>query len=294
MDCFARSVNFVIQLVSLGENLFTTYYFDEEYFTPIYLALIFCFEPIIESCIKQLLNCTECDWDNFIFDILSEGLQCFLYIFFCSYSDEAKLWLPIMMAVQVFLMIVLKIKEKCCDAEEQLTQEQKDAASVMQCFSWCQGNCVTLVTSLFPLFFLLYQADAPYRQKTFEMILTGNYWLADVSMQNQMQAMEDAAKGDSSRMLKMASGASWTVKITTLGQVAFMIYTYVLAWMYWFSPEIDKTFDKVYTMITMVSSCTAVCWLPFLIFKTLCGGGMMPGGGDGMDPNIFGNPNDDM
>ena len=60
---------------SLGENLFTTYYFDEEYFTPIYLALTFCFEPFAEPCIKQLMNCTECDWDNFTFDILSEGLH---------------------------------------------------------------------------------------------------------------------------------------------------------------------------------------------------------------------------
>ena len=42
---------------------------------PIYLALIFCFEPAADSCIKQPMNCTERDWDNLTFDTLSKGLH---------------------------------------------------------------------------------------------------------------------------------------------------------------------------------------------------------------------------
>jgi len=292
--CFEKAIQWLISLISLAENLFTTYYLDEDKWGAIYLALIFCFEPMLDSIIKQLMFCTECDWDNFIYDLISEGVQCFLYIFFCSYSDEAKLWLPIMMAGQVGLMILLKVKEKCCDEPEEKTDEQKEQQAVMRCITWCQGNCMTLVSSLYPLFFLLYQEEAPYRQKTFEMVLAGNYWLADVQLQYQMKALEDAAGGDNSGMFRLQANKSWTVRFTTLGTMAFGVYSAVLAWMYWFSPDIEETFDKVYTMIIMVGSCLYGPCLPCIIPMILCGGGMMSAGGPGAGADIFGRPADDM
>jgi hypothetical protein len=271
--CFEDSVNWIINLISLAENVVTTIYFDEDTFGTINLALVFCFEPILDACVKQLMFCTECDWDNFVYDLISEGIQCFLYLYFCSYNETAKLVLPLMMAAQVFLMIVLKVKEKCCDEPEEKGEEQKAVEGMVRIVGCVQANCMTLCTSIFPLFYLLYQEEAPYRQKSFEIVLACYYWIADIAMQYQFQAMEEAAGGDESKLSTLAQNKSWELKFANLSQLAFVVYTSVLAWQYWFSDDIKEDFDKGYTMFTMVMSCIMGCCLPCALLQGVMGKG---------------------
>lgn len=277
-------------LISLAENLFTTYYFDEDKFGVITIALIFCFEPILDSCVKQLMNCTECSWDNFLYDLISEGLQCFLYIHFCDYTDLSRIAIPAMMAAQVFLIILLKVKEVCCSTAKEETDEQKEAAFMAELLGWIQGNCMTLCTGLLPLLYLLYQEEAPYRQKPFEMALAGYYWTQDVALQYNLKALKDSAteKGQQ-KVAAIMMNKSKTLKFTQLAQLAFSIYGMVLAWQYWFSPEIDAVFDKVFTMFSMVMSvCVGIC-LPCAACQIICGAGMNGGAPGGVPADVFGN-----
>eukprot|EP00931_Biecheleriopsis_adriatica_P091180 TRINITY_DN65081_c0_g1_i1.p1 TRINITY_DN65081_c0_g1~~TRINITY_DN65081_c0_g1_i1.p1 ORF type:complete len:385 (+),score=40.52 TRINITY_DN65081_c0_g1_i1:46-1155(+) len=271
MGRFEDTLGLVINLIKLSENVYTTFFFDEDKFGAIMIALVFCFEPILESIVKQLLTCTECDWVNFIYDLSSEGTQCFLFIYFCNFSEDAKIVLPAMMGSQVLLMIVLQVKKRCVDAPD---EEQTTVGRFMDCVTCCSANCISLVTGLMPLFFLLCQEEAPYRQKPFEVLLASSYWLNDIILQSYFHHMQEATKGFSrkdfeklsknfSKMqreaMKEAMRKSWVVRICIFGQLAFFIYCSVLAWIYWFSGDIREVFDKVYTMIQMVSSCLIGC-----------------------------------
>merc|ERR1712224_575081 len=177
-------------------------------------------------------------------------------------------------AAQVFLMIVLKVKEKCFDEPAKKDEDQKMLASALRITGCIQANCATVCTSIFPLFYLLYQEGAPYRQKPFEIALACYYWVADVTMQYQYQAVEEAVasgeggKEDTDVTRTYAQKKSNVIsKFANLCQMAFGIYTCVLAWMYWFSDDISETFDKVFTMITMVLSCLWVCVPPCLLLQ---------------------------
>lgn len=277
MGYFEDGCNTVIMLLSLVENLFTTYYFDEDKFGVVPLVLVFCFEPILDSIVKQLMNCTECDWDNFLYDLISEGIQCFLFIHFCDYSDISKLILPLLMAGQVLIMIVCKIKEKVCEEKtEEKTEKQKEDEYKVNCAIWFHSNLTTLVLGLLPLFYLAYQEVAPYRQKPFEMILTGYYWSKEVEVQLYLEAAREVAVGGDSMKLRdsmrlQMAHISWTLKFTRLCKLAFFVYIHVLAWMYWFSPDIEEVFDKVFTMITMISSPCILCSVPLELFRMMCG-----------------------
>ena len=49
MACFHETVEWIIRIIILGENLFTTYYFDEDKFGVITIALVVGFWPILDS-----------------------------------------------------------------------------------------------------------------------------------------------------------------------------------------------------------------------------------------------------
>lgn len=259
MGCFDDSLTWIINFASLAENVVTTLYFDEDHFGTITLALIFCFEPVLDAIVKQLMNCTKCDWDNFAYDLISEGIQCFLYIHFCSYDENAVLILPILMAIQVFCMIVLKVKEKCSKQEEQ-SEEQKQMQQGLQVMGCIMANCQGVCTGIFPLFYLLYSEEAPYRQKYFEVVLACYYWVADISLQFQFTAVQEAMAGEGKVSKCTLLEGKWIARIASLLQFAFMVFTAVLAWIYWFSGDCNEDFDKGYTMFTMVMSCFIICY----------------------------------
>lgn len=262
-------------MISLGENVYTTFYFDEDKFGAMNIALIFCFEPILKAVVKHL-----CEWNSFIYDFVSEGIQCFLFLYFCSYREDAQIILPALMAAQVFLMMVLKVKEKYVDKQpdkqpedqtdkEMAAKEPKEEISDKAFWKGCNVIRIVftgLATGLPPLFYLCYQDEAPYRQKQFEVVLTCYYWVAGLSIQYRQQVMVQAVAEpdsiDGKKLVAMAGRIRWP----DWCQLAFVVYVNVLAWMYWFSGDMEANFDHVFTMITMVTSCST----PFFACGLCC------------------------
>ena len=46
--------------------------------------------------------------------IFSEGVQCFLFLYFASFSAEAKFWFPMIFGVQVIAMAIQKVLDEYC------------------------------------------------------------------------------------------------------------------------------------------------------------------------------------
>jgi hypothetical protein len=260
--CVEDTMVWVMNLCSLAENVYTTLYFDDGRFHIIFIAMVFCFEPILDACVKQLLNCTKCDWHNFLYDLLSQGGKCFLYIYFCSFAEMAVYVLAALMGGQVLTIIALKVKQKCMDSAEEIyeRERERELAVAAQCMRavWCvSSNSFTLFSSLFALAYLLYQdEEAPYRQKSFEIVLACYFWVCDIGLQYQFKALLDAVGPAGKASIRaMLQCRSITVMLAQVAQLGFAVYVAVLAWMYWFSTDIEETFDKVYTIATMVLSC---------------------------------------
>ena len=199
---------------------------------------MFLFEPIIDNIFKVLMKCTETEWDDFAYDIVSEGVQCWLFIFFSSYSTAACFWFPIFCGVQVAMLILSKVLE--------LGMPKSDAESndvlencCTQCYECCNSSCLVISSSITPLFLTLYQNNAPFRSNSFDVVLTCYYWLQGLTFMLQNPGLESGEKDFRDDLRVLLTGG-------------FNFYTYILAWIYWESGDIIEDFDYGYTLFLII------------------------------------------
>ena len=117
---------------------------------------MFLLEPIADNIFKFLMKCTETKWDDFAYGIVSEGVQCWLFIHFSSYSTAACLWFPVFCGVQVAMLILSKVLENVVDQPWQGMPKSDNAEIDDMCNECCNANCMVISSSITPLFLTLY------------------------------------------------------------------------------------------------------------------------------------------
>jgi hypothetical protein len=268
------TLSWLINLIAVAENLYTVFQFDEDKFGAMYIALVLYIDPIATMVMKRY----QAKWGQLTSDISQEGCSCFLFMWFCNFEEEAVIVLIAMTAVQVLLIVVLYVKENCIVAPEDTSKN-----AVMNGAGWKNVTCcfslsAYIVYGGIPLPYLLYQDEAPFRQKPFEVVLACWLWLNDLGMQAQYKKLEETLQGigDNFEDAEKANEAiaeavknmppTRVMQFTRLSQPAFFVYLSVLAWMYWFSDDIGADFDKGYTMFTMVMTSIMVCCGPLSMY----------------------------
>ena len=210
------------------------------------------FEPIVDNILKFLMKFTETEWDDFAYDIVSEGVQCWLFIFFSSYSTAACFWFPIFCGVQVAMLILSKVLE--------LGMPKSDAESndvlencCTQCYECCNSSCLVISSSITPLFLTLYQNNAPFRSNSFDVALTCFYWLQGLTTMLQNSALKSVGLTNTLQTNSLRIQYAWYLKLFRmfLG-VGFNFYMYILAWIYWESGDIIEDFDYGYTLFLII------------------------------------------
>ena len=106
-------VQWSIYTINLVEALFTTFFFDETKFPFVTIAVVMTFLPLLDSFCKSLVYVTNTPWDDFVIDLLSEGAQAWIYLYFCNFSQPAKVWIPLFMGLQIALTCVLYSELLC-------------------------------------------------------------------------------------------------------------------------------------------------------------------------------------
>lgn len=217
-------------------------------------------EPMADNIFKTLMKCTKSEWDDFAYDILSEGVQCFLYIHFSSYSDAALLWFPIILGVQVAMLIVQKVLD-LMDPQEETDDELRQS-----CMTCCKENSMILFFSLQPLPLTLYQDNAPFTQTSFDTILTIFYFTQGLLF--TLQSTQDEEKSKDEKVEQPREIALLTNLLKFAG-AAMGIYVYILACIYWNSGKIETSHDKNYTLYIIIGGSTALVCLPCKLLPIL-------------------------
>jgi len=243
---------------------------------------VFLLEPIADNIFKFLMKCTETKWDDFAYDIVSEGVQCWLFIHFSSYSTAACLWFPVFCGVQVAMLILSKVLELCeasnakSDAEKEEEQSNELGMSCMDC---CNANAIVISSSITPLFLTLYQNNAPFRSASFDVVLTCFYWIGGLGgvLQNSMmhELIENGSieqKGQCEKLGKLLKFLSF----------AFNFYMCVLAWIYWDSGDIEEDFDHGY-MLHIIITGSILCGCLFCIGCAVMAGAPIGNGVGGLE-----------
>lgn len=274
-----------IELVSLAEDIMSVYLLDEETFTFTELFLVFMLEPLAADLCGVLMFCTKTKWDDFVFAIVSEGVQCYIFMYFSSFSEEACYWFPAFCTIQVALIVWSKLVEICC--MNALDKEESDEECMKECVQECSLCCgvnigLTIQNVLF-LGFTLYQENSPYRSIRFDTVLTFMAWLIAAKSKvdgAEMKAVvaksadpaDKEANAEAKVKLRDESPGLYIVQpiFFAIG-AANLVYQWVLAWNYLLSGKIEKTFDEVWTWMTVISSCVFGC-------TAFCGCCMMAGG----------------
>eukprot|EP00931_Biecheleriopsis_adriatica_P060048 TRINITY_DN36034_c0_g1_i1.p1 TRINITY_DN36034_c0_g1~~TRINITY_DN36034_c0_g1_i1.p1 ORF type:complete len:320 (-),score=48.20 TRINITY_DN36034_c0_g1_i1:168-1058(-) len=263
------TLSWLINLITLAENLYTVFKFDEDKFGAMTIAVVLYCEPIYMMLTKN----SRSKFGIFISDLMQEVGFCIIFMYFCSFTEDAVIVLPAMGAVQVLLSVVLYVKENCIVTPQATTKNQ-----IIKTAKCCASLFFYLIFGAIPLPYLLCQDEAPFRQKPFEVVLTCYLWFSDIGMQAQNQKLEEILKGfgDTFEDAQEANEAiknmnknmpdSRVMQFAKMTQPAFFVYTSVLAWMYWFSGDIETDFDKGYTMFTMVMCSIMVCCAPLSMY----------------------------
>ena len=75
-------------------------------------------EPMADNLVKWCLITSEAHW-GFAYDIISEGIQCGLFLHFSSFTAASKMWFPIFTCVQISCMALEKVLDAyCCPGED--------------------------------------------------------------------------------------------------------------------------------------------------------------------------------
>ncbi|KAL7560635.1 hypothetical protein ACA910_001319 [Epithemia clementina (nom. ined.)] len=217
-----------IQALNLAESLYTTYNFDDERFDFLWIAFTFTCFPWLDSLVKSVAYCTEAtEWDDFVVDLVSEGIQAYLYIYFCSFAIDAKYWLSLLMAGQALLILVVYRKLLwscssslslwcCCSSSPgraREAQQENDQPSTTENdnnqekghrksgFWWtsakfflgCLSKC--FVPSLFAfllgsvtILYFVTQDDSPFQTTQFKVVFAVYAWI----IENSQRVIHDA------------------------------------------------------------------------------------------------------
>lgn len=237
-DWFEFLAEWIIDLISLAEAVFTTVYFDEDRFGFSVLLLVFTLFPVADSIVKGIATCTDTIWDDYVIDFISEGFQAFLFLYYCSFSELSIFWIPMFMACQVFLKFIIHFREWWNKEPGPVSEDDRCNNIWKGCYTGFSGSCIALQGCLQAFLLLFWQDDSPFRTKKFEITIAVFTWFTEVFSVNRPLKYKD-----------------YPQKIITdcIG-LGYGIYMYYLCWSWWFSPDIRETFDKVFTMFGIVAS----------------------------------------
>ena len=194
----------------------------------------------------------------------SEVLQCWLFIHFSSYSADAWFWFPIFLGVQVAILIFFKAIElreekpaETADEREQNKGEELQVAGI----GCCKINLALLIASISPLLLALYQQNAPLRSTQYDIVITVFYWINDTTATLETSVMhEKMVKNGIYDQYGQVRQVQMFQMFTLSAALVFYFYTYVLAWSYWVSSDIEEDWNYGYTLFfiidfTMLFSC---------------------------------------
>ena len=99
-----RKLPFIV--LTLVENLFTIYGFDEEKYTEQMVFAVFVIHPIIMATSGAVSRQTATEWDDLIVAILAEVTQTLLFVMFCDYDTMKSAFLFAILAVQLMLLFL--------------------------------------------------------------------------------------------------------------------------------------------------------------------------------------------
>jgi len=258
-ECLRDTIGFFIELLALTEAIYTTIAFDQEKFGFYYIAMVFMFFPMVESIFKLIAYCTLPTWDDILVDVTMEVAQAFLYLYFCSFEKTAMLILLTIMGIQIFFWIILW----CIKRDDDWKTSEQIAIRSYFC---CVSNCSNIFVNIFGFLNLLMQINSPFRSLSYEIILAVGAWIANLNVSYMGSELEEVID-DVSEMNEMVqfylSGnrkgvVGFVNFITSIWVIGITLYNSCLSWIWYYSPEIYQTFDKVMSMINMVSSVIAL------------------------------------
>jgi len=196
-DCALFLVS-ITSLIGLFEIMFTVFNFDEDSYGILQIALVFYLEPIISAifkfCMVGFMRRQVCICD-FLFEVVSESLQCWLYVRYCSYSDQAMLWLILSAVTQVFLK-TCAMSPFCADeGQGDGTQAEQYAEAIDSMGKDCAPAICGAVIEGVGMLLLLIPGDSPFKEKTFEVPFAFMCWLLGYSMAAQYVDKQETFDG---------------------------------------------------------------------------------------------------
>lgn len=275
---------FVIDGLSLAEDLLTVKYFDEEKFNVFFLGVTFILVQVLGAWVQAIAECIPFKTPLTVWCVGREAIQCYLYIYFSSWNDDAVFFMSIVGGIQVGLYLAIWLHDMCVKQgdDEESTEERAGWACAGCCFNTFFIGILGGTT----IVFLAFEEESPFRQKQFEYCMAAYLWmfgflsndgLRQAKKMSGMAAQGDAESGSKVKVdnpLTMGLGAAFSASMSALGvlvMIAFAIYQYVLAWEWCLDPKISKDFDKVYTMIMIVSNTILFPYLLCGICVCCCG-----------------------
>ena len=221
----------------------------------IHHAQVLMFEPLIDSSFKFAMKSTKTEWDDFAYDILSEFLQAYLFVYFSSYTPVAVMGFSIFCGIQVFLLVVQKVLDiyyawapdapKGPKTAEELAAEdaedvKDDESACMQCGV---GGFVTIFVTLMPLGLTAMQQDSPFHTQSFEVVLTVYFWVIGIMVSLAMAQLDELFHGIIVSEITMRQ-IQKTVGVVAVFAYFMMWYMYVLNWTWSQSPLIEAGYDQ--------------------------------------------------
>lgn len=249
----------VAGLIGLFEILYTVFNFDEDKFGVVYIALVFVLQPLITYVVQVLLmafitgvtfSVTPLNVVLGVFEIASESIQCWLYIHFCSYSDQAILCLVLAAVAQIVLKTLNAVISACSDNDDELTVEGMARMWSGMCVNTCFGTFFDGIGLL-----LLLIPDSPFQTKSFEVPFACLCWLVGVSLslfsEDKDKMYKDPDMPDADQQTQLALNI-WGV----MGSAMFCMIPYTIMITVHFYA---KSTLPVYIFAIIMGSCCLCC-----------------------------------
>jgi len=239
------------------------------------------FEPLIDSSFKLAMKSTKTEWDDFAYDILSEFLQAYLFVYFSSYAPAAVMGFSIFCGIQVFLLVVQKVLDINYawapdapkgpkTAEELAAEDAEDVKDYESARAQCGlGGIMTVVITMLPLGMTAMQQDSPFHTQSFEVVLTVYFWVIGTMVSLAMVQLDEMIHGITVSEITMRQ-IQKTVTIVGVFAYFMMWYMYVLNWTWSQSPLIEAGYD-IFTVWVNI-----ICQTP-LILAMACVPCLLPG-----------------